>query len=62
MTTSELAFGKFVIWKGLRAIVVDIRWHATPLVQIRVAGGHTHWTTADRLELLLERGTKNDER
>jgi hypothetical protein len=51
MSSTELAFGKRVIWRNLRAEIVDIRWAATPLVQIRVVGGHTHWTTPDRLEV-----------
>jgi hypothetical protein len=51
MSITELAFGRRVVWKGLAAEIVDIRWAATPLVQIRVAGGHTHWTTPDRLEV-----------
>lgn len=52
MSITELAFGRRVVWKGLAAEIVDIRWAATPLVQIRVVGGHTHWTTPDRLEVL----------
>jgi hypothetical protein len=50
MSITELAFGLKVIWRNLRAEIVDIRWAATPLVQIRVFQ-YTHWTTADQLEV-----------
>jgi hypothetical protein len=52
MSIADLAFGKWVWWRGLKGQIVDIRWARTPLVQIRVLGGHTHWTTPDRLEVI----------
>jgi hypothetical protein len=50
MTAADIAFGRFVIWKGLRALIVDIQWrvHRTQ-VQIRVAGGHLHWVAPSEL-------------
>ena len=53
MTTEDIAFGRFVVWKGLKALIVDIQWRAhRTQVQIRVAGGHLHWTTPAELEVL----------
>jgi len=50
MTTSDIAFGRMVIWKGLKAIIVDIQWRAhRTQVQIRVAGGHLHWASPAEL-------------
>lgn len=51
MSAADLAFGRFVVWRGLRGLIVDIRWGIQPRVQIRVAGGHLHWTTPAELEL-----------
>lgn len=50
MSITDLAFGRRVIWRGLPAEIIDIVWHTTPLIQIRVFQ-FTHWTTADQLEL-----------
>jgi len=50
MTTSDIAFGRFVMWRGLRAIIVDIQWrghHAR--VRVQVAGGHLHWASPAEL-------------
>lgn len=49
MTTADLAFGRAVVWRSLSAVIVDIHWTRRTLVQIRVAGGHTHWTTPAEL-------------
>lgn len=50
MTTADIRFGKFVLWRGLRGLIVDIQWrvHRTQ-VQIRVAGGHLHWVAPAEL-------------
>jgi hypothetical protein len=46
MTTADLAFNRRVIWRGLKARIVDIQWRVDRTqVQIRVTGGRTHWTT-----------------
>lgn len=51
MSANDLAFGRRVVWRGLRAEIVDIRpgWRGT-VVRIRVAGGHQHWTTPAELQ------------
>ena len=50
MTTTDVHFGQFVVWRGLRALVVDICWRAhRTQVQIRVAGGHLHWASPAEL-------------
>ena len=52
MTAESLCYNRRVIWRGLNAVICDIRPgpHGTA-VQIQVAGGHRHWTTADELEV-----------
>jgi hypothetical protein len=51
MSASDLAFGRFVVWHGLRALIVDIQWHGRAArVQVQVAGGHTHWASPNELE------------
>jgi hypothetical protein len=50
MTTSDIAFGRFVMWRGIKGIIVDIQWRAhRTQVQIRVAGGHLHWASPAEL-------------
>jgi hypothetical protein len=51
MSITDLAYGKRVIWRTLDAVIIDICWTTTPLVRIRLNGNHTHWTTADQLEV-----------
>lgn len=50
MTASQLVYGRRVVWRNLPAEIVNIRWAPrTVLVQIRLAGNHTHWTTPEAL-------------
>lgn len=51
MTIADLAFGRKVIWRGLRAEIVDIHYRSSGIaVRVRVIGGHQHWTTPAELE------------
>lgn len=50
MTIADLAYGRFVTWRGLRALVVDIQHGPRLRVQIRVAGGRLHWVSPAALE------------
>jgi regulation of enolase protein 1 (concanavalin A-like superfamily) len=51
MSTSDLAFGRKVVWRGLRAEIVDIRVSRRgAAVRIRVIGGYQHWTTPAELQ------------
>jgi len=53
VTAAQLAFGRRVLWRGLRAEIVDIRWNQhTVNVCVRVNGGHTHWAKVEELEVL----------
>lgn len=50
MSAADLAFGRRVIWRGMDALIVDIRWRARRTqVQIRVIGGHLHWANPSEL-------------
>ena len=49
MIAADLAVGHFAWYRGIKVLIIDVRDAATPLYQIRLAGGETHWTTADRL-------------
>jgi hypothetical protein len=53
VSVCDLCIGRRVLYRGMNAEILDIHcWQAkTPLVQIRVYGRYTHWTTADQLEL-----------
>ena len=56
MTTADIAFGRFVTWRGLRCLIVDINWRVRRTsVQIRVPGGALRWVSPDELEPLLDR-------
>lgn len=51
MTATQLAYGKRVVWRGLRAVIIDIYWRVDRTqVQIRVVGGHLHWARPEELE------------
>lgn len=51
MSAADLAFGRFVVWRGLRALIVDIQWRCgTARVRVQVVGGHCHWTSPAELE------------
>jgi hypothetical protein len=51
MKTENLAINRRVIWRGLRARIVDIRWHGLrATVRIVVLGGHEHWSKPEDLE------------
>jgi hypothetical protein len=50
MTTSDIAFGKFVYWKNLKGIIVDIQWRGSHArVRVQVKGGHLHWASPAEL-------------
>jgi hypothetical protein len=52
VSPAQLRYGRKVIWRNLRAEIVDIVWHARGVnVQIRVVGGRQHWTTPAELEV-----------
>ena len=52
MTTADLAYGRFVNWRGLRGLIVDIQWRGrTARAQIRVIGGYLHWVNPSELEV-----------
>jgi len=51
MTASQVAYGKRVVWRGLRAEIVDIQWNQYIVrVCVRVVGGKQHWTKIEELE------------
>jgi hypothetical protein len=52
MSIDDIAIGKFAVWRGLKCLIIDVKWGrsgTTPWVQIRLAGNHTHWTDATAL-------------
>ena len=51
MSAADLAYGRVVRWRGLRAEIVDIHYRSYGVaVRVRVIGGYQHWTTPAELE------------
>ena len=50
MSISDLRFNQRVVWRGLPALIVDLRYGVHPRVLVRIAGGWQHWVTPAELQ------------
>ncbi len=60
MTILDLCFNRRVIWRGLPAVIVDLRYGVHPRALIRIAGGWQHWVAPAELQELAQ--AMNEER
>jgi len=54
MTTTDLAYGRRCIWRGLAAEIIDIDWQRLNAITVRIriarAQPRTRWVRASELE------------
>jgi hypothetical protein len=52
MTAAQLAYGRRVVYRGLRGEIVNIRWSTrNVIVQVRLSSGRECWATPAELEV-----------
>lgn len=51
MSNEDVVIGRMVVWRTLNALIINAKYSPSGvvLVQIRLAGNHTHWTDARSL-------------